>query len=561
MHLLSAPRRRLATLSLLALALAVPAPAAEPASPAPAAGPPRLVLVVAVDQLRRDRVGAELPGGLGRLVREGASFPEAALAHAVTETCPGHATLLTGLVPARTGVPSNSFVDTEAGRRVYCVEDAAADARVFGGEEGRSPRTLRVDALGDWMKAADPRSRVFAVSGKDRAAVMLAGRRPDAAYWFRRGDPPTFTTSGYYAERLPDWVVAWNGASPPEDGFLAELPETWSHASEGPPRADAFEGEGERFARTSPHPLRADDLETFAEQLYATPHLDELTLQFARRLVEEEDLGGDEAPDLLAVGLSATDVIGHHYGPFSREAREALLRLDAAFGDFLSYLEERVGKGRVLVALSADHGVMPLPEWLSARGEATCPDPDGRTDLRWLGFELLAHLHLQFSPLSLPGEWLVIGGSEMGVNRQRAAEHGVAVADVVAAAKAWLERQPAVAHVFTADEIAAGESEMARLYRNSFVPGRSGDLVVQVARGCLVSPYDGGTTHGSPWDYDRDVPLVFWGSGVPAGPVAGPAASVDMGTTLAAWLGIPAPAGLDGRALLGADAAPVTAAP
>ena len=177
------------------------------------AAQPRLVLILAIDQLRPDRLGDEtLSGGLGRLVREGRVYTDAVLDHAFTETCAGHVSLVTGRHPGVSGVPGNRYPDLEQGRAIYCVADDAPDAVVFGGvpaEGGRSPRNLRVSTLGDWLKQVDPKAKVFTVSGKDRSAVALGGRGADAAYWFARTGKIGFTSSAYYVDALPDWVGAW----------------------------------------------------------------------------------------------------------------------------------------------------------------------------------------------------------------------------------------------------------------------------------------------------------------------------------------------------------------
>lgn len=519
------------------------------AGPAEAGERPRLVLVVAVDQLRPDRLDPALPGGLGRLAREGRSF-DGWLEHGMTETCPGHATMLTGRHPAAVGIPSNEFFDEATGAEVYCVQDPSESARELGGEDGLSPASLRADTLGDWLKRAQPASRVFAVSGKDRGAIVLGGKHPDGAYWYRPGAPPRFTTSRYYREALPAWVEAWNGAQPPEDGFLATLPEAWEHPAGAPGAApDDFPGEGERFSRTSPHPLRKGDAERVGEQLFASPFLDTVTLEFAARLVEAEDLGRGGAPDLLALSLSATDIVGHNYGPSSQEAADALHRLDADLGRLLAALEARTD-GRLVVALTADHGVLPLPEWLEQNGQATCPVPGGRTSALRLGADVLVRLWWRHGPwLAWPRAWVHFAGSQGRVDRELASARGLAPETVAAEAKVAVESWPGVESVWTAAEIASGEGEIAELYRHSFVPDRSGDLLVQPRRGCLLSYYDTGTSHGSPWDYDRRVPLVFFGAGVAPGPAGERAATVDLAPTLAGLLDVPIPDGLDGRAL------------
>ncbi len=508
---------------------------------------PTLVLLLAVDQLGRDRLDPALPGGLGRLAREGRRFENGIVDHASSSTCPGHASLATGRHPARVGVPGNRFVDRASSEVTYCVDDPSGDGAVLGDEEvGRSPILLRTDALGDWLKAARPESRVYSVSGKDRAAITLGGRRPDGAWWYWKGDPPRFTSSRYYTDRTPEWVEAFNRE------WRESLPDHWRLppdlvAADG--RPEDFHAESSRYGGGASKRVVEGDADELAERLYHTPFLDEATLDFARELVARHDLGRGPGVDLLAVSLSSTDTVGHLYGPESHEARDSLLRTDAAVGRFLAYLEERAGPGGLVVSLSSDHGVLPLPEWLAATGRSECPVEGGRVGLIWLGLRLLSRLHFEFSPWSWPGQWLHFAGYDATVDRQRAAAKGVDVDEVAAFAEEWIERHPAVAEVWTRREIAEGDDEWARLYRNSADPERGGDLVIQVQPTCLIYPFDEGTDHGTPYLYDREVPIVFFGPEVEPGAVGGPARTIDVAPTLARELGIPVPDDLDGRVL------------
>ncbi len=548
------PASRLLIL-LLALGLATAASAAAAPEPKqPEREAPALVLVLVIDQLRPDRLSAELPGGLGQLAREGRVYTEASLDHAITETCPGHAVVLTGRHPGSLGVPGNSFFVESEDAVVYCVEDPTPEHAVIGGiGDGRSPHRLRHGALGDWLRAARPASRVYSVSGKDRAAIMLGGQRPHAAWWLEGGSQPRFTTSLYYLDGLPAWLDDWNGPDPLAPRFLQQVPATWVHERGAPlaaaSRPDDFAGETARLERTDPHPLRgADAAETF-ERVRYSPWLDLLTIDFARELVREERLGQRGATDLLAIGLSATDLVGHLYGPYSHESRDALARLDAALADFLAELEGIVGADRVLTVLTSDHGVLPLPEWLAATDRERCPVPGGRVDAGRFGLRLLAHLHLRESLFSRPRQWLYFAGSQVAVKRGLARERGRSVAQVAARAEAWLESQEAVAEAWTREEILSGRSRTARLYRNSFDPERSGDLTIEVAPGCLITRYHAGTTHGTPHAYDREIPLLFHGAGITPARVEEPVHSIDIAPTLATRLGLALPEGLDGRVL------------
>lgn len=547
--------RTVALLGAIVLGVLLPcAVAAEPDGP-------RLVVVISVDQLRADRFDPGLPGGLGRIAREGRVFADAAHEHANTETCPGHAVILTGLHPGRAGVPMNDTVDRETGKSVYCVQDDAPDAQTLGPSglagQGRSPRRMRATTLGDWLREARPGARVFSVSGKDRAAITLGGQHPDGVYWYETTPPGGFTTSRYYAEALPDWVERWHGATADRDGFVSTLPDRWEHETGDPPngaRIDDTPWEVSRFLRVSGHPIRSGDRKQMLEQVSFSPWLDTLTLDFARTLLREEKLGTGPEPDLLAVGVSATDLVGHLYGPGSQEARDALLRLDRDLGRLLEDAEKQAGRGRVLLVLTADHGVVELPEFLAMVGASDCPVEGGRIDSKSLLARLDDHLRRRFDPSGAPEgaePWMWQESLELSVNRRRAAERGIGVERVAEAAAAFLAAEPGIERVFTAAEMAKGEgpAPFARLYANSFDPERSGDLAVQTAPTCVLAPYPAGTSHGTPHLYDRAVPVAFLGPGIGKGVVRGRAAPVDIAPTLAGAIGIPVPPGLDGRAL------------
>jgi hypothetical protein len=348
------------------------------------------------------------------------------------------------------------------------------------------------------------------------------------------------------------------------------LPEDWDYlpASIGRARqrarSDDHPAESPQFGRVSPHPLRrtADDgsdpaasLRRSAEQVYASPFLDEVTLAFTRDLISQEQLGRGPEVDLLAVSLSATDIVGHVYGPQSWESIDALARLDGMLAEFLDFLEARVGANGLLVVLTSDHGVLPLPEWLLELAESACPLPGGRVHPDPLLKELEARLDRRFGPeparADPPRPWFARAGTRLTLNRERVAAQQLRSESVLAVAVELLEAHPGIAKVWSLQQIDAGrgKSALAELYSNSWDRERAGDLALQVARDCLLSSYPFGTSHGSPYDYDRAVPLIFYGAGVAAGKVDGPAATVDIAPTLATLLGVEAPLPLDGRVL------------
>jgi len=547
----SAWRLRALLASLLALGLAC-APAA-PVLPPPLRGgrpqlPEGLVLVIVVDQMLAYELDPDSGDGFGWLLDHGRVFEDARIDHAHTETCPGHAVVLTGRHPGPAGVPGNVFVLLESGETRYCVEDVRPEMAELSGDGGRSPRWLRATTLGDWIRAADPRARVHAVSSKDRAAIILGGQHPHGAWWVDRTHGTGFTTSRYYRDVLPPWVEDFNRRD-----FLSKAPSSWRHsAGSGRPgeRIDDYPPESPRFERTSPHPVvLGDDRAADVERMFWSPWTDEATMRFALELVKEEELGTRGTLDLLAVSLSSLDLVGHLYGPESLESKDAVKKVDDWLEDFLDEIEDEVDDDRLWIVLTSDHGVSPIPEWLAETGRSECPIPGGRADSRALAGRLNDHLGRKLG--FVDGEWVQRSGYRFTVSRSLAAEIHVAVADVVREAKVFLEEQRGIRRVWTADEIRAGTgpAPFARLYHNSWDEERGGDFEVQPEPTCLFTSYPTGTNHGSPYLYDRQVPLVFTGPGIERGRVAETVATVDLAPTLAAHLGIPAPEGLDGRVL------------
>ncbi len=554
-------RRRSARASVALLLVSAMVLGCAADSGARAAAEPRLVLLLAIDQLRPDRLGPEKPGGLGRLWREGRRFEDAALEHANTDTCPGHVSMVTGRHPGPSGIPGNRLVDPVAMQGVYCVADSAETAPVLGraapggAHDGRSPRRIRVSTFGDWLKAKHPDSRVYAVSGKDRSAIALAGHGADAAYWIDSSVTGAFTTSGFYREQLPDWVAAWG-----PERLLAGVPERWVI---DPAVLAAIEddrsGESDRYGRTSPHPLsdvRAEGIGRVAP-LLGSPYADAQTLAFARELIEREGLGADAVPDYLGLALSATDYIGHLYGPHSAESADALARLDADLARFFAFLDERIGWANVLVVLTADHGVLPLPEQIPA-SERQCAVASGRIPAAELDAGLVAHLDAAIAGETGKdsGAWFVRERHAYVFDRRRAAAAGVPVARLAELAGAYLTAQPGIQRVWRGDRLAAqaATDPTARLFLNSQAPGHEADLFIDLEPTCLLSSYPSGTSHGSAHLYDRRVPLIFVGAGIQAGSVPGRAATIDIAPTLADRLGLVPGPELDGRVLpLAAD--------
>lgn len=496
---------------------------------------PRLVVMITVDQLRADlleRYDTLFTGGFRRLLDGGLRHPRAAHDHAATSTAPGHATLATGVVPSRHGIVGNAWYergpDDGGWERVYNVQDTTERILGVPAREGRSPRNLRRPGLADWIAAADPGSRVVSVANKDRAAILMAGKARGDVYWFS-GTDGRFVTSTYYREEYPAWVERFHREVLPE--FAADS--VWRSGVPDGARAltrrDTAEYEYDgvhthfphRFADEGAGASRSD----FFRWLAACPPLDRAVAEFAKAAVESDSLGLDDHVDFLAVGFSQTDYVGHRFGPLSREQLDNLLHLDAVLGELLAYLDETVGAGRYVVGLSGDHGVMTAPEYLEEMGE-----PARRVS----GEEIRAVVDAAEAEAAQAPD---------GADPYRRIARRVEAFEIVADAIPYAE-------------LGAGEpaDSFIRLYRNSFDPRRvTGPLgplglYVRMPPDHLASSAT--ASHGSPYLYDRSVPLILYGPGVEAGVSEDDVRTVDMAPSLARLAGVEPPDGLDGRPLV-----------
>lgn len=539
-------RKLLTILAVAALASAACAQAQPQFQPP---GVPKLLIVISVDQLSSDLFDEYRPqftGGLARL-SNGVVFRNGYQSHAATETCPGHSTILTGARPARTGIVANVWFDPKAPRTdktIYCAEDE----RVPGTDSAKyevSPFHLRVPTLGDLLKRAQPASRNVAVAGKDRSAVMMGGHAADQR-WYWSGKQ--FDTD-LPLQVAPQSVTRLNAAlaaaiaaptaalDPPP--FCAGKAQIFPIAGGGKPVGNG------RLARS------AGDTAGFR----SIPQFDGAVLALSAGLIQEYGLGRGTAPDILSIGLAATDYVGHSYGTGGQEMCLQLLALDREIGDFLARLD---GWGLdYAVALTADHGGLDIPERLRAKGIAGAAWIDRALISERLGQQVAAAADLK-------GPVIVSGGAGGDVYIDpafRGAERTRALNALLAAYRA----HPQVEAVFTKDEIArtplpsgdpAAWPLIARV-RASFDAERSGDLYVVLKQ--YIQPIADTSryvsTHGSPWDYDRRVPILFWRPGFTASTVETPVETADIMPTLTAMIALPlAPGSVDGKCLGGIPA-------
>ncbi|TPG13070.1 alkaline phosphatase family protein [Sphingomonas oligophenolica] len=512
-----------------------------PPHPAEAQAPatrPKLIVAISVDQFSADlfaQYRAHFTGGFKRLLT-GVVFPSGYQSHAATETCPGHSTILTGMRPAHTGIVANNWIDQSVSltdKVIYCAEDESVPGSTHD-KYTVTDKHLKVPTLGEMMKAADPRIRVVSVAGKDRAAVMMGGHKVDELWWW---DGERYTSYSGRAEPAvltrANTAIAALVAHP-----QAPLPlPAYCQAVDRPIRVgDQTLGTG-RFARA------AGDLKSFR----ASPAADAATLSIAAGLIQSMRLGTGPQTDIIAIGESATDYIGHAYGTQGSEMCIQLDQLDQALGSFFATLD---GWGLDYeVVLTADHGAHDMTE----RQQAHAMPMESRAAPALATKAADAAVAKQ---LGLTAPVLMAAEGDIYIDAKLPAATRTKVSE---AARAYYAAQPQVAAAFPRAEIAAtpmpsGPPETWTLIqraRASFDPARSGDLLVLLKpRATTIETPGPGyvETHGSPWDYDRRVPILFWRKGMAGFEQPLSVETVDIAPTLAATIGLPVH-GLDGRCL------------
>jgi predicted AlkP superfamily pyrophosphatase or phosphodiesterase len=504
---------------------------------------PKLIVVIVIDQFRgdyleryRDQFG---DGGFRVFIDRGAYFTDCNYDYANTRTAPGHATLFTGSYTSGHGIIANEWWDPQKKKRVTSVEDDTTKlVGVAKTGVGASPHNLLSDTLGDELKlATGGKARVFAISLKDGAAVLPAGFSGDAAYWIdpKSGD---WITSTYYRPDLPEWVRNFNGSHRAEKFWNRE----WRDK----------DGDGNTLGSTAPRNGKDGTPAGFYEVVGSTPFANDYQLEFAKELVLYEKLGAGPATDLLVVSLSANDILGHQVGPDSRQMRSMALELDRSLAEFFSFLGHQIGMANVWMALSADHGVAPLPDFAK-----TLRLPTANLDAKALREQINSLLSKKYAQkadyvvyLDYPQAWLnedAFAGIFAGVVAGHSAGHKESDAEADAGEAM---KQAGLGGYFTKSQLAHGETpatEIGRRYAHSYSP-EGGWYVIGIPRPFQIGVAKG-TDHATPFSYDTHVPLAFYGLAFQPGIYRTHAEPVDLAVTLASLLGINAPAQATGRVL------------
>jgi len=528
-------------------------PSAKPA--AAATGPPKLVVLLVVDQMRADYVDkfqGQWTGGLKRLVSEGAWFREAAYPYAATETCVGHSTISTGAFPTMHGMVANAWWDRDLEKMVTCTLDPKATNIAYGGAttpNGDSAWRMRVPAFAEELRfQSGGATRVVTLSLKARAAITMAGHKGDAVTWFENG---SWTTSSAYgtmpfvesfAKAHPmqaDWGKTWS-LSLPEGSYLYDEKATGAVAPGG-------------WDLTFPHPLRGNPDSSgpdavFYLQWAASPYADTYLTKMAEDAVDQLGLGKSGGTDFLGISYSSVDYVGHAFGPRSREIQDVLIRLDKDLDELFRHLDAKAGRGNYVVALSADHGVVPTPEDMQKTG----------ADAGVLHVpEISEKIEKALEPFNYAKPAIArVAGTEVYFSRgiyDRLKNDPAAMRAVLDA----IRSVPGVAEAYRAEEVQdrpATKSPIRNAEAAGYFPGRSGDLLIVPKPYYLVAwsapgkPRDFGTGHGTPYYYDQRVPVLLMGWGIEHGEYFGRVTPADIAPTLAALCGVTL-SSRDGRVL------------
>ena len=489
---------------------------------------PKLVLAIVIDQFRYDyllRFRADYNAGFTRLLEHGAVFTDAHYLHSTTVTAVGHSTFLSGATPSISGIVANEWYDRQAKQTVTSVSDP--DSKLVSSNAGRtgsSPRRLLVSTVGDELKMQGGDSKVIGISIKDRSAILPAGHMADAAYWYDN-DTNAWVTSTYYRADLPEWARKVNG----EERYKQLVNAKWLPF-------DAKNDSAKPFCT-----MTKGTEARFCGSLEATPWGNEMIEEFAERAIEGEKLGHHNSPDILAVSFSSNDYVGHAVGPDDPAVRDISIRTDRLLGKLFAYADRLVGAGNTLVVLTADHGVAPVPEVNQARKM-----PGGRLKGPALIERISAALTNRFGA----GKWIVSGSTMPYLNLELVEKLKLDPAEVERVAAEAAGSMEHIFRVYTRHDLLAGrvqQDSISQAVSVGFFGPRSGDLLI------IPDPYymfdATGTTHGTPYDYDNHVPVLFLGTGIKAGSYSRTVAVNDIAPTVASILQVEIPSGSVGHVL------------
>ncbi len=509
--------------------------------------PPKLIVQLVVDQFRGDLLSQTKnefgTDGFNYLMDHSINYQNAHHPHALTVTCVGHATIATGSTPSLHGIVANDWYDTRTKQLTYCTDDtkspilATEHSKTQG--PGQSPSHLMASTFSDELVLAQ-RGRAFGVSLKDRAAITLAGHA-GKAFWFDK-EHGGFITSQYYYQQYPQWVVHWNKAyHPKNETWELMSPKNTYRFAKVQPIKNHFTNFGESF----PHKLGSPDSPTYYKNLAMTPFADEITADFAINLLKEEHLGKSaNKTDYLAVSFSVVDVIGHHFTPNSLESEDNLKRLDQTIAKLLKAIDAEVGLKNTLIVLTADHGTTDSPHWLAQNHIQPIPA------LNTKHFQQSINA-LLFARFKLPSEAVLsIKPPYVYLNHELLAKRGLSVSKVARYVAEMLQQEPGIFTIYPLPLVHNQQDWLSNKITKMNFPGRTGDLYI------VPKPYQDITdtpeiaiSHGSPWNYDSYVPLLFVNPEFKPHRITRLVYTTDIASTLTGLLAIKPPSASIGNPL------------
>ena len=510
---------------------------------------PKLIVGIVVDQMRwdylyryYDRYAAN--GGFKRLLNQGFSCENTFIPYTPTVTAPGHTSIYTGSVPAIHGIAGNLWWDNAEQRDVYCTEDKSVKTVGSGTNMGlQSPKNLLVTTICDELRlATNFQSKVIGIAIKDRGGILPAGHSANAAYWYDSQEG-SWITSTYYMNDLPQWVKDLNAKKIVdkyyEQGWNTMYPVNTYTQSTADEKAYEAKGIGTGF----PYDLKKYIGKNYGAIL-TTPYGNTFTVEMAKAAIEGEKLGADAITDFLAVSFSSTDYIGHGYGPNSIEQEDDFYRFDKDLGDFLNYLDSKIGQGQYTIFLSADHGVAQVPAFMKENKL-----PGGNFNEAAVVEQLNKELKDKFGQTGLAihfANYQLILNNNL-INSERKLKRDEIVEVVIS----FLSKQEGVLKAFDLQQLGttALPEKIREMIANGYYPPRAGDVMVILKPNYIENFTGTGTTHGMWNPYDAHIPLLWYGWGIKTGKTNRETYMTDIAPTLAAILHIQMPSGCIGKVI------------
>lgn len=513
---------------------------------------PKLVVGIVVDQMRYDYINKYWDkydeGGFKKLVNQGTFCKNVNFNYVPTYTAPGHASIYSGTTPSFNGIVANDWYNREINRNFYCVEDTSVNTVGSDSKAGKiSPKNLLTTTVTDELKLQNrEESKVFGISLKDRGAVLPAGHLPNGAFWY---DSKTgnFITSTFYTNALPTWVSDFNTKKLP----AAYMSKDWTtlYPIEQYKESAADNNEFEGMFKGETKPVFPHKLTHFIKQeeglgiIRSTPFGNSLIKDLAIQLVKSENLGKSYRSDFLAISFSSTDYVGHMYGPQSIEVQDTYLRLDKDIEELLNFLETQVGKDNLLVFLTADHAAAQAPSFAQKSNI-----PGGYVDDKFLKDTLNKFLKNKFG-FDLVTDFT---NQQVYLNHTIILKNNIRLRDVQQVAADFFNRFNYVENSLPAYSLndCYYTSGIPLLIQNGYHTKRSGDVMVNYLPGWMEY-HKTGTTHGSPYNYDTHVPLIWYGWKIKQAELLDAISITDIAPTLSVFLGVPFPNATTGKPIQG----------